>query len=74
MTPKNPVESDASKIIEELHRIRETIVDSFGGDLHKLAADARERQDRSGRPVWRTKPPAAPLTRQVKVEPAESKQ
>lgn len=45
----------AETIIRDLHRIREEIVNSFGGDLHKLVADARKRQQLSGRPVWKGK-------------------
>ncbi len=55
MTNTQSVDLDTDSIIQDLHRVREAIVDSFGGDLHKLAADARERQARSGRAIWRGK-------------------
>ncbi|NLS95123.1 MAG: hypothetical protein GXX96_23455 [Planctomycetaceae bacterium] len=55
MTNTQSVDSDTDSIIQELHRVREAIVDSFGGDLHKLTADARERQSRSGQAIWRGK-------------------
>ncbi len=51
-------ESSADTIISELHRIRENIVDSFGGDLRQLTEDARHRQEASGKRIWRrTEPP-----------------
>lgn len=55
MTNTQSVDSGTDSIIQELHRVREAIVDSFGGDLHKLTADARERQTRSGKAIWRGK-------------------
>ena len=55
MTTTRSIESDPDTIIQGLHRIREAIVDSFGGDLHKLTAAARERQIRSGKIIWRGK-------------------
>ena len=51
MTKSN--ESKPETIIRDLHRLRESIVDSFGGDLHALTEDARRRQELSGRPIWR---------------------
>lgn len=44
-------------IIQDLHRIRESIVESFGGDLHALTNDARLRQSQSGTAIWRGKTP-----------------
>jgi hypothetical protein len=55
MTTTQFDEPNPDTIIQDLHRIREAIVDSFGGDLHKLTADARERQNRSGRVILRRK-------------------
>lgn len=52
MTNTRSTESDPDTIVQDLHRVRESIVDSFGGDLHKLTADARERQTRSGKVIW----------------------
>lgn len=48
-------EPSSDSIIRDLHRIREVIVESFGGDLHALTNDARQRQLQSGRPIWRGK-------------------
>jgi len=55
MTNIRSTKSDANTIVQDLHQVRESIVDSFGGDLHKLAADARERQTRSGKVIWQGK-------------------
>ena len=46
-------ESSSDTIICDLHRIREEIVDSFGGDLQRLTDDARRRQEASGKRIWR---------------------
>lgn len=55
MTNTPSTEPCPDSIIRDLHLIRETIVDSFGGDLHALTDDARERQSQSGRVIWRGK-------------------
>ena len=47
------LEPAVDTLIADLHRIREELVDAFGGDLAKLTADARQRQAASGAPVWR---------------------
>jgi len=39
-------------VIDEIHRTRREISDRFGGDLHAILADARQRQASSGRAVW----------------------
>ena len=39
-------------VIDEIHRTRREISDRFGGDLHAILADARQRQAASGHPVW----------------------
>lgn len=39
-------------VIDEIHQIRREISDRFGGDLHAILADARQRQAESGHPVW----------------------
>ncbi|MBC7966842.1 MAG: hypothetical protein H7Z17_13070 [Fuerstia sp.] len=52
MTNSRSNELSAEAIIHDLHLVRETIVDSFNGDLHALTKDARQRQQRSGHPVW----------------------
>lgn len=46
-------------IIHDLHRTREGIVNSYGGDLHALTNDARQRQEKSGRRIWRRTASAA---------------
>jgi hypothetical protein len=53
MTSIHSDEPSPETVIQELHRVREAIVESYGGDLHALTADARRRQEQSGRPVWR---------------------
>jgi hypothetical protein len=35
--------------IAEIHRTRQCISDQFGGDIHAITEDARNRQERSGR-------------------------
>lgn len=50
ISPSNELPSET--IIHDLHLIREAIVNSFNGDLHALTKDARQRQQRSGHPVW----------------------
>jgi hypothetical protein len=57
MTTIQSIESSPDTIIQDLHRVREMIVDSYGGDLHKLTADARERQIRSGKAIWQATQP-----------------
>lgn len=49
-SPSNELSSET--IIHDLHLVRETIVNSFNGDLHALTKDARQRQQGSGHPVW----------------------
>jgi hypothetical protein len=61
MTNTRTIESNPDTIIQDLHRIRESIVDSFGGDLHQLTEDARERQVRSGRSIWYGKASTKPI-------------
>jgi hypothetical protein len=39
-------------VLDEIHRTRREISERFGGDLHAMLDDARERQAASGRPVW----------------------
>jgi hypothetical protein len=40
-------------IVTDLHAIREQIVAEYGGDLKKLTAAARQRQELSGRRIIR---------------------
>lgn len=51
-------------IIEEIHEARREIAKRFGGDVHGISKDARERQRIEGRPMWRSEPdrPAAQRT------------
>ena len=48
MLPRNEVDST----IDEIHRTRERIHDKFGGNIRAIVEDARQRQAKSGRPVW----------------------
>lgn len=57
MTKPKSKKPAADTIIRDLHRIREAMVDGFGGDLHALTEDARRRQEQAGRPLWRGKTP-----------------
>ncbi len=52
-TPSN--DPSPETIIRDLHLAREAIVNSFGGNLHALTTDARQRQEQSGRSIWRRK-------------------
>jgi len=52
MTISRSNELSSETIIHDLHLVRETIVNSFNGDLHALTKDARQRQQQSGHPVW----------------------
>ena len=49
-SPSNELSSET--IIHDLHLVRESIVDSFNGDLHALTKDARQRQQQSGHSIW----------------------
>ena len=46
-------EPSPDSIVQDLHAIREQIVAEFGGDLTKLTAAARQRQESSGRKIIR---------------------
>lgn len=46
-----PEEKDTT--ISDIHRIREQIAAKFGGDVHAINADARERMENSGRTIIR---------------------
>ncbi len=50
-----PDDADAESIIRDLHRVRASILEQFGNDLHKLAEDARQRQALSGCRIWQGK-------------------
>lgn len=62
-------ESNPDTIIQDLLRVRESLVESFEGDLHKLVAGARGRQMRSDKAIWRGKPSSDPMSRIVKAPP-----
>ena len=47
-------------IIDELHEIRRSIAKRFDYDVHRIAEDARRRQEEVGKPVWR--PGASEIT------------
>lgn len=53
MTNIQTTEPSPDSLIQDLHRIRESLVDSFAGDLHALSEDARRRQQQSGRRLWK---------------------
>ncbi len=59
MTPltatSTTIEPSPDNLIRDLHRIRESIVDSYGGDLHALTTDLQRQTEKSGQPVWRRK-------------------
>jgi hypothetical protein len=46
-------------IVADLHAIREQIVAEYGGDLKKLTAAARQRQEASGRTIIRRREAAS---------------
>ena len=39
-------------VIEEIHQIRQQMVEKFGGDIAAILEDARQRQLASGRMIW----------------------
>lgn len=51
------IEPSPDHIIRDLHRIREAIVDAYGGDLHALTADLQRQAEESGQPIWRRPSP-----------------
>jgi len=44
---------DKDTTISDIHRIREQVAAKFGGDVHAINADARERMEKSGRTIIR---------------------
>jgi hypothetical protein len=48
--------------IEEIHRVRREMSEKFAGDFRRMLDDARARQAKSGRPIWRgtTESPVTP--------------
>jgi hypothetical protein len=43
-------------IIEDLHKVRESIAERFGNDLHAICADAQRKQGSDGHRVVRLSP------------------
>lgn len=39
--------------IQSIHKTRRAISDKFDGNISAIAADANERLERSGRPIWK---------------------
>lgn len=60
MNKPTSLEPSPDSIIQDLHRIREAMVEEYGGDLHALTAAMRKKQAESGRPVWRGNQPSTP--------------
>lgn len=52
MTNIPSADPSLENVVHDIHQIRESIVESFGGDLHALTRDARARQARSSHPIW----------------------
>jgi hypothetical protein len=50
------------RIVEEVHRVRETLLARFNGDLRALVQDVRRREAESGRRVVQL-PPRRPAVR-----------
>jgi hypothetical protein len=48
-----PKKNDIDPIIAEIHQVRRQIHEKFGGDILAIMKDAQQRQDASGRPVWK---------------------
>lgn len=53
VTNDDVFEPSPDHIIRDLHRIREAILDSYGGDLHAYSRDCHRRLEESGWPVWK---------------------
>ena len=52
MTTNNPTDRDTT--IEEIHAVRRSISERFGGNIEAIVEDARRRQAASGRPIWKS--------------------
>lgn len=58
----SPKTSRSDPTIAEIHKTRQRISDAFGGDISAISADARVRQERSGRrTVSYAEPSSAPI-------------
>lgn len=60
MTSDDSLEPDPDFIIRDLHKIREKLLDEFGGDLRGFVEYARKQQESSGHPIVYANP--TPLT------------
>jgi hypothetical protein len=49
-----PEQTDRDTTIEEIHRTREQMAAKFGHNIAAILADARKRQEASGRTIWRS--------------------
>lgn len=58
--------NEADSTVDEIHRTRERIHDKFDGNIRAMVEDARQRQAKSGRPVWSPKSVAIDSPEQVK--------
>ena len=58
--------NDKDTTISDIHRIREQIAAKFGGDVHAINADARERMEKSGRTIIRRERHAENQEAQIK--------
>ncbi len=68
MTPEH---SNLDTTIEEIHRTREQMAEKFGHDIAAILADARKRQEASGRAIWRGPLPLQESTPTVKAAGAK---
>jgi hypothetical protein len=50
ITPTQPETGVADDVLREVWRIKDELSASYGHDLNRLFAEARERQRKSGRP------------------------
>lgn len=49
--PKAPGTQSVDLVLQEVWRIKDSLSASYGHDIHRLFAQAREREAISGRPV-----------------------
>jgi len=57
--PSQSNEPRPDSIVTDLHAIREQILAEYGGDLKKLTAAARQRQELAGRTILRRRETAS---------------
>lgn len=46
--------NNGDHVVEEIHKTRREIAEKFGNDIAAIAADARKRQEESGRQAWQS--------------------